>query len=298
MTTGNLGRGGAPEPGAPGNRRVSAAIWLVPLALLALFWIANPLVTVGAGERAVLFSLHGGTLSRQLGEGTHLIVPFVQRPVFYDVRTQTYTMNASGGEGERGGDDSLSALTSDGQVVKVDISVRFHPDAGRIWRLHQRVGSDYVQKIIRPEIRSQTRTAIAEFPVDDVYAKKREQVAARIAERLTASLSKNDIRVDEVLLRDLHFSDAYAAAIEQKQIAQQNAQRMQYVLQKAALEKQQKILEAQGEARSIQLKGRAIAQNSRVVQYEYARKIAPSVSAIVTDGRSLPFSLGSPAVRP
>jgi prohibitin 2 len=100
--------------------------------------------------------------------------------------------------------------------------------------------------------------------------------------------------VDEVLLRDLHFSDTYAAAIEQKQISQQNAQRMFYVLQKAELEKKQKILEAQGEARSIQLKGRAIAQSARIVQYEYARKLAPNVTTIVTDGKSLPFSSKAP----
>jgi regulator of protease activity HflC (stomatin/prohibitin superfamily) len=154
------------------------------------------------------------------------------------------------------------------------------------------VGPDYINKIIRPEIRSQTRVVIAEFPIDDVYSRKRELVQQRISERLTRSLSNNDIIVDEVLLRDIRFSQAYAEAVERKQISEQNAQRMVYVLQKAELEKRQKILEAQGDARSIQLRGRAIAQNARVVQYEYARKIAPNVSAIITDGRSVnvPFS--------
>jgi prohibitin 2 len=277
-------------PGAAGGRRLGILVWVVLLLLLFLGTLFNPLVTVGAGQRAVLFSLRGGTLSRQLGEGTHFIVPFVQRPVFYDVRTQTYTMSSTSWEGDRKGDDSLSARTSDGQEVKVDVSIRFHPDAANIYRLHQRIGPDYVRKIIRPEIRSQTRVAIAEFPVDDVYARKREEVERRIGDRLKASLSKNDIIVDEVLLRDLHFSDTFAAAIEQKQIAQQNAQRMQYVLLKASLEKQQKILEAQGDARAIQLKGRAIAQSARIVQYEYARKLAPNVSTIITDGHSLPFA--------
>jgi regulator of protease activity HflC (stomatin/prohibitin superfamily) len=217
----------------------------------------------------------------------HLIVPFVQRPVFYNVRTQTYTMSAVHWEGEVQGDDSLKTLTSDGQEVTIDISVRFHPDAAKIHRLHQRIGPDYANKILRPEIRSQTRIAVAEFPVGDVYSRKREVVEQRISERLTRSLAQNDIIVDEVLLRNVTFSPAYAAAIEQKQIAQQNAQRMQYVLQKAKLEKRQKILEAQGDARSIQLRGQAIAQNARVVQYEYARKIAPNVATILTDGRNI-----------
>ncbi len=269
--------------------------FLIALGVLAvLFLIANPFVLVGAGQRAVLFSLRGGTLSRQLGEGTHLIVPFVQKPVFYDVRTQTYTMSATSWEGEVKGDDSLTALTSDGQEVKIDVSVRFHPDAEKIFQLHQRIGPDYANKIIRPAARSAARVVFAEFPVGEVFSTRREFITQRITDNLRASLSRNDIILDEVLLRDLRFSPAYAAAIETKQIAQQNAQRMQYVLQKAQIQKQIQILIAQGEARSIQLKGRAIAQNSRVVQYEYARKIAPNVGAIITDGRvALPFPPGA-----
>jgi regulator of protease activity HflC (stomatin/prohibitin superfamily) len=274
---------GAAVNGGRSRRVVWIALGVLALTLL----VANPLLVVGAGQRAVLFSLSGGTLSRQLGEGMHLIVPFVQRPVFYDVRTRTYTMSAIHWDGEMQGDDSLKTLTSDGQEVTVDISVRFHPDGTKVHRLHQRIGPDYVNKIIRPEIRSQTRVAVAEFPVGDVYSRKREVVEQHIAERLTRSLAQNDIVVDEVLLRNVTFSQAYATAIENKQIAQQNAQRMLYVLQKAKLEKRQKILEAQGDAKSIQLRGQAIAQNARVVQYEYARKIAPNVATILTDGRNI-----------
>jgi prohibitin 2 len=264
------------------------ALWLLSL-------VASPLLTVQAGQRAVLFSLSGGTLQRQLGEGTHLIVPFLQRPVFYDVRTQTYTMSGVSWEGEIKGDDALQVLTSDGQKVSIEVSIRFHPDRDKIYRLHQRLGSDYVNKIIRPTVRSQTRVVIAAHPVTDVYSAKREQIAREIETRLRTDLARNDIVLDEMLLRNVQFSPAFAGAIEQKQIAQQNAQRMQYVLEKAQKEKQQKILEAQGDARAIELKGAAIAQNSRVVQYEYARKIAPNVGAIVTDGKgvSVPFNPGT-----
>ena len=289
-------RRGRGRAGTTTGKYFGRGLWITLGLLFFILLFVNPFVTVGAGQRAVLFSLRGGTLKRQLGEGTHLIVPVVQRPIFYDVRTQTYTMSAVHWEGELKGDDSLTALTSDGQVVTIDISVRFHPDDKNIYRLHQRIGPDYINKIIRPEVRSQTRVVIAEFPVNDVYAVKRELIEARISDRLKKSLSANDIVLDEVLLRNVQFSPAYAAAIEQKQIAQQNAQRMQYVLQKAEKEKQQKILEAQGEARSIQLRGRAIAQNARVVQYEYARKIAPNVGAIITDGRNVnvPFAPSPP----
>lgn len=294
-TTYNVVPGGASAGKKPrGGKNLGMTLGCSLGVLLVLFLIMNPFVTVGAGERAVLFSLRGGTLSRQLGEGTHIIVPFVQRPVFYDVRTQTYTMSATHWEGEVKGEDALTALTSDGQVVTIEISVRYHPDPDQIFRLHQRVGQDYANKIIRPEVRSHTRVAIAEYPVKDVYSAERELIEKKISDRLSTSLKQNDIILDEVLLRDVQFSGAFATAIEQKQIAQQNAQRMQYVLQKAAKEKQQKILEAQGDARSIQLRGRAIAQNARIVQYEYARKVAPNVSAIITDGRNVTVPFAAP----
>lgn len=271
-----------------GVGRALASVVGILAALLVVALIVNPFVSVSVGRRAVLFSLQGGTQSRQLGEGLHLIVPFVQRAVYYDVRSQTYTMSGSAVEGSNHGDGALSALTSDGQTVQVEISIRFHPDPDHVWRLHQRVGPDYMNKIIRPEVRSKTRVVIAEYPVDDVYSRNRMQVQSKIGDLLKASLHQNDLIVDDVLVRDIQFSPAYAAAIEQKQIAQQNAQRMQYVLLKAALDKKQKILEAQGDARSIQLRGAAVADGARVIQYEYLKKIAPNVKTIITDGKSIP----------
>jgi len=273
--------------------------FLLGIGVVALLGalVADPFVEVPAGHRGVLFSLAQGVLSRQLGEGTHVVVPFVEKAVLYDVRTRTFTMSDESAEGEIRGDAGLSTLTKDGQEVKVDLSVRFHPDPENVFRLHQSVGQDYLNKVIRPEIRSQTRLAIAQYPVSDVYSVKRTEVEKLINDRLRASLSGHHVIVDEVLLRNIVFSKAYADAVELKQIAQQRAQRMEYVLQKAALEKQQKILEAQGDAASISLRGQAIRQNARVVQYEYARKIAPNVSTIVTDGKSgkIPFAAGAPA---
>ena len=269
--------------------------YLIPLGVLLLALVLfNPFVTVPAGQRGVVFSLSGGTLSRQLGEGIHFVMPFVQSVVFYDVRTQTYTMSAVQWEGEIKGDDSLTALTSDGQVVRVDLSVRYHPDPTKVANLHQRIGPDYANKVIRPNALSETRVILAQYPVSAVYAAKREIIEQSISDGLKKSLAQSDIILDEVLLRDLRFSDTYAAAVEQKQIAQQNSQRMNYVLNKAEIEKQIQILQARGDARAIELKGRAIAANSKITQYEYARKIAPNVGAIITSGQNVavPFAPG------
>lgn len=270
-------------------------LWLMVIAVLIAAWVLfRPYVIVPAGHKAVLFSLQSGVLEGQLGEGFHFIVPIVHHPFLYDVRTQTYSMSKTHWEGEVKGDDSLSALTEDGQTVSVDISVRFRLDPNNLWRLHKEVGPDYIGKIIRPEVRSHTRIVIAQYPVTDVYSRKRQAIEDEIAARLTRSLSRNYIIVDEVLLRDIRFSDAFQKAVIDKQIAQQNAQRMKYVLEKTEKEKQQKIIEAEGEAKAIELKGQALAANPQVIRYEYVRKIAPNVRAVITNGKDIAVDLLSP----
>ena len=158
--------------------------------------------------------------------------------------------------------------------------------------VHKEVGTDYVNKILRPEIRSQTRVVISQFPATEVYAAERQVVEDRIENRLRESVKRTHLKIDEVLLRDIRFSAAFGTSIENKQIAQQNAQRMEYVLEKAQKEKEQRIIEAEGEAQAIELKGRAVAQNARVIQYEYVRKIAPNVGTIITEGSTFAVPLG------
>jgi regulator of protease activity HflC (stomatin/prohibitin superfamily) len=254
-----------------------------------LFLMFRPYVIVPAGHRVIVFNLAKGVLPRQLGEGFHFLVPFVNHPEFYNVRRQTYSMSKTYWEGEVKGDDSVSGLTKDGQQVGVELSLRFHVDPSNVWKLHKEIGRDYMNKIIRPEIRSHTRIAISEFPASTVYSSERRTVERNIERRLREKLDKSYIIVDEVLLRDVRFSEAYQNAIIQKQISQQNAERMKYVLDKERLKKQEKIILAEGEAEAIRLKGQVIAQNSRIVPYEYALKVAPNIKGIITDGRSVPM---------
>ena len=259
-------------------------ILIVAGVLIVGFLIFRPYVIVPAGERVVVFSLHGGVVPTQLNEGFHFIKPFIDHPEFYDARQQTYSISRTSWEGEVKGDDSIRCLTADGQEVSVELSVRFHIDPNNVWRLHKEIGKDYIGKIIRPELRSHTRIAIAEFPADRVYSAERVAIQTNLETRLREKLAHNYILVDEVLLRSISFSDTYQNAIIQKQISQQNAQRMQYVLSKEQQEKRRKIILAEGEAESIRLKGQAIATNPRVVAYQYVQKVAPNIKTILSSG--------------
>ena len=265
-------------------------IIMIAIAIFAIVLLANTVLVVDAGYMAVIFNqLTGGLSSRD--QGTHILVPALQKPTLYDARVQTFTMSESYGEGETKGDDALEGLTNDGQVVKLDVSVRFHIDKPRLAELHQTVGIGYVDKVVRPHVRNVIRLAVSAYPVTEVYTEKRIEIQNTSMRELEPRLKTNFIILDEVLILRVTFSVEFQKAIEQKQIAQQDAQRMQYVLERERQEKDRKIIEAQGEAESIRLKGEALASNPALIQYEYVQKITPGITTIITDGKSI-LSLG------
>jgi prohibitin 2 len=239
---------------------------------------------------AVIFNqLSGGLSSRY--PGTNILIPGLQKPILYDTRVQTYTMSATYAEGERRGDDAIETLTKDGQMVRMDLSIRFHIDQTRVTNLHREIGPDYINKVVRPEIRNQIRLAVSGYPVTEVYTEKRSEIQNQTQQNLKKKFYMSYLILDEILIRNISFSPEFEKAIEQKQIAQQDSQRMQYVLEKERQEKERKIIEAQGEAESIRLKAIVLAQNPALIQYEYVQKLAPGVKTIITDGKTI-MSLG------
>ena len=231
------------------------------IVMFVLVFMFKIYIVVDPGEKAVIFNKATGNLRVTPNEGFYFLVPLIEEPTVYDMKARTYTMSIATLEGEIKGDDSLQALTSDGQTVLLDISVRYHPDVDNLDKLHRRLGVDFVNKVLRPQVRSIVRMIVSEYPVLDVYSGKRMLIQSAIEKNLRDSFKKNFITCEEVLLRNVQFSREFQQAIENKQIAQQEAQRMKYVLEKQELEKKRKIIEAEGESESLRLKGKALADN-------------------------------------
>ena len=271
---------------AGGLRRIAYIIigFFVLLLLFATFQ------TVPAGHRAVVFNNVSGGLSVR-AEGLTVLVPFMQSLTMYDVRTSTYTMSRMANEGQLKGDDAVQALTSDGQEVAVDISILYHPDPLKIDKLHREIGPDYEAKIVRPSGRSVTRTSVSKYAVIDVYGVKRSEIQNEVQTELKALFDKSYLVLDGLLVRNVDFSGEFKKAIELKQIAQQEAERKKYELEKEKIEKDRKVIAAEGDAEAIRLRGDALAHNPALIQYEYVQKIAPGVQTIISDGRSI-LSLG------
>lgn len=270
--------------------RLAGRVIGIGVLLWVLTMMTRSFVLVGAGERAVVFNRIRGLQENQLGEGMHVLIPWLQVPTLYDVRTHTYNMTGSGHpEADRNSiaDDALTTLTSDGQQVSMDISILFHIDPNNVWRVHREIGEHYMGRVVRPVSRSVIRMVVSQYPVVDVYGGRRAAIIEEVNQLLREKLAQSSVILDEALVRDVRFSREFQNAVEQKQVAQQEVERMRYVLDQADKERQRKIIEAEAEAESLRLKVTALAQNPRLIEYEFVKGLPDGVQTIISDGKAI-----------
>jgi regulator of protease activity HflC (stomatin/prohibitin superfamily) len=232
----------------------------------------------------------------------HWIVPVVEQVVTYSISNQTYTMSAVVGEGQVTTDDSIRARTKDGQEVIIDASVIYQIDPAKVVQLHIVWQNRYEDGFVRPEARGIIRDAISQYGVEEVVSTKRVEIVGIITEELGTSLAENNLRLLDFVLRDIHFSEGYAAAVEQKQIAEQQAQQAALTVEQKKQEAEQarqvaqgqadaaviaargaadaQIIQAEAQARANELIGQSLQQNPEILQYQYILKLAPGVQTI------------------
>ncbi len=271
-----------PDFFSPNPKRIqdldSLLIWLkqfwgyfIFVALILLF-LSGSVVRVDAGERAVIFNIFGGVEKRILGEGIHIIVPFIQSATIYDIKQATYNFTSEQGKQGKVIGSEIHSLTSDGQRVDVELSVRARPNPFEIWKLHKFVGPYYAYKVLFPKSRSVLREVLAEYPVEDVYSMKRQEIQNQIQQELQNDLAKKYfIDVEEVLIRNVRFSKEFQDSIDRKQQALQEYLKMEYVLASERAKRDAKILQAEGEAKAIGLRVNALRANPEYVKYRRAQ---------------------------
>jgi regulator of protease activity HflC (stomatin/prohibitin superfamily) len=241
-----------------------------------------------------------GYRSEPIGPGLHPIIPFIESVQKYSVARQTYTMSSATSEGAVQGDDSIQARTKDGQQVFIDASVIYAVDPTQLIKLHITWQNRYEENVVRPVSRAAIRDAVSQFGVEELVSTKRAELEAAIREEIQSGLNANNILMSDFLLRNIRFSDEYAAAVEQKQIAEQQAQQAKFVVEQKKQEAEQARQTAQGqadaaviaskgaaEARLIQAKAEAEANQllsqsltPTLLQYQYILKLAPGVQTI------------------
>jgi len=280
----------------------SSAITVVVIAII-LTTLGAGLVYVEANERGVVKTVRaGGVRSVALDPGLHWILPIVEQVVPYSISNQTYTMSATPSEGQIQADDSIRARTKDGQEIIIDASVIYRVDPSKVVQLHIIWQNNYQDGIVRPESRGIIRDAVSKYGVEEVVSTKRAEMVAFIEEELSKTLTKNNLELQDFVLRDIHFSDEYAAAVEQKQIAEQQAQQAKLIVEQRKQEAEQaretargqadavriaaegaadaQVTQAEAQAKANELIGKSIQENPEILQYEYILKLAPGVQTI------------------
>ena len=279
------------------TRTDSSRSFAVPLrwigVLLALIgFSASSVVQVGAGEVGVKI-LFGNVQNDVLGSGLHVINPLMNVQKL-DIKTQNYTMSAVRDEGAKEGDDAIRVLTSDGLEVAMDITVLYKvlpTDAPRILR---ETGLDYTDKIVRPLARTNIRDNAVYYDAVSLYSSKREEFQRRIFESIASQFQHRGLLLEQLLIRNISLPQSVKTSIEQKMTAEQDAQKMQYVLQKEQQEAQRKRVEAQGIADyqriiSESLTDRQLQYESIKAQLEIAK--SPNTKVIIMGKASAPVML-------
>lgn len=199
---------------------------------------------IDAGEVGVKV-LFGSVQNDVMGSGLHFINPLldVRR---LDVKTQNYTMSGIHDEGNKEGDDAIRVLTSDGLEVTIDLTVLYRVVSSDAPRLLRETGDDYRDKIVRPITRTKIRDNAVYYQAVDLFGNKREEFQQRIYKSIEDDFKKRGLMLEQLLVRNITLPNSVKASIESKINAEQDAKKMEFVLQKERQEAERKRVEAQG----------------------------------------------------
>ncbi len=266
------------------------ALALIGILVAAVF---AAVVQVGPGEVGVQV-LFGSVQDGVLHSGLSFVNPLITVEKM-DVKTQSYTMSSSKEEGPIKGDDAISTLSSDGLTLKLDVTILYRlndVDAPQVFRT---IGTDYVEKIVRPAIRTALRDVSTMYAATDIYSTKRDDFIKDVSKNLEGSFSGRGIVLERVLLRNVELPEKVRTAIDEKIASEQRAQQMVYVLQKEKQEAERKRVEAQGISDYNKIVSQSITE--QVLQLkgiEATLELAKSTNAkmVIVNGKNLPLIFG------
>lgn len=273
----------------------------IPVALIGILFIVLglSLVSVGPNERLVVFNRVSGNLGDPKGPGLVFVNPLTTTYRKYDISRQTYTMSGLSNEGDLESDDSVTARTSGGQEVYVDITVIYAINPERLNDVHTHWPNDrYRDELIRPLMRSVVRDAVSGFTIENVY-QERQTIDQTITSAVNTALDAEGFFLEDILVRNITFTDEYADAIESAQIAEVQIREQDFRVQEAQKKAQQveelargdaeaRRIQAQAEADALQSVAEVLGANPVLIQYEYIRKLADNVQIMALPANS-PF---------
>lgn len=297
------------------GRKARPGIILVIIGLigaLVLIPLNAGLVLIQPNEIGVVFNQAGrgdSALLAPIQPGLSWVVPFRDKVEVYDIGQQSVTM-ATTTESNQAGHAAVSAVTKDGQAISVDVTVIYTIDKARVNDIHRNWQKTYQDGFIVAQTRSDVRNATSLYSAEQIYSGGRAALEAEIVDKLSKEFAIQGFLLTNVLIRDIAFSPEFTSAIEQKQIAQQQAEQAKFRVQQALQEAEKarvdaqgladaSVIAAEGEAKSITIKAQAqsealdlinqvLAQNPNLLQWQYINQLSDQVKLIIIPSNS-PF---------
>jgi len=256
------------------------------ILLIVLGVFSSMFKQIDAGKVGVQ-SLYGSVQPDVLESGLHLINPLLDVTEF-DIQTQNYTMSAVHGEGAEAGDDAIRVLSNDGLEVVIDLTVLFRVSPESAPKIFKQIGVNYSDKIVRPVTRTRIRDNAVYYDAVALYSTKRNEFQQRIFKTIEADFKLRGLVLEQLLIRNINLPTSVKASIESKINAEQDAQKMTFVLQKEKQEAERKRVEAQGIADYQRIISTGL--SDKQLQYEQIKAqkelaASPNTKIIFMNGR-------------
>lgn len=213
-----------------------------------------------AGENAVVFNYLTGSFTSAYQEGYHVRWPVITKPIIYETRTRFV-------------EETATTANKDLQSVDFQIRVLYKPDATKLAEITQRLGTNYAEKMLSPIVKEVSKGVIAQYNAQQLLS-NRDQVSRDIKAALKERLGNFNILLDEVSITQVSFSKEFEKAVEEKQIAQQNSERMRYLVERSKEIKKTAIITAERDCKTIELIGNAMKNNT---SYLTLKKLETSI---------------------
>jgi len=256
-------------------RQYSSIVIIIGFAVILTGAIISSVVQIEPGQVGVQ-KLFGKVNNQILESGLNVVNPLVE-VVQFDVRTQNYTMSAVHDEGDKSGDDAIRVLSADGLEVIVDLTVLYRVVSAEAPRILREIGTDYRNTIVRPICRTKIRDNAVYYDAVALFSSKRDEFQARIFKSIEKDFQSRGLILEQLLVRNLTLPESVKASIESKINAEQDAQKMTFVLQKEKQEAERKRVEAQGIADYQKILSTGL--SDKQLQYEMIKAISTSPNA-------------------
>ncbi|MBC7389788.1 MAG: prohibitin family protein [Opitutaceae bacterium] len=263
--------------------------------LIIVGGLSSSIKQIDAGEVGVP-SLFGKVDDRIMESGLNFVNPLVNVTKF-DTKTQNYTMSSIRDEGQQSGDDAIRVLSADGLEVVIDLTVLYKIYPDKAPQILRQIGTDYTSIIVRPISRTKIRDNAVFYDAVALYSTKRAEFQDRIFKDIEADFKARGIVLEQLLIRNINLPESVKLSIESKINAEQESQKMKFVLDKEKQEADRKRVEAQGIADYQKILSTGL--SDKQLQYELIKaqkEIATSQNAkviILGGGKGTPVILST-----